>query len=274
MIQLDTGKNLINSSFSPNLAQLGGVLSEAALLAKITKQSSDYRVDVKQDGSFVTTVDLQVHAFLTQRLPEVVQGVVISEEGYPQFSSRRDAECYWIIDPIDNTQGLVETGIEESCINVALFRNGTPLAAAIHYFSDESTYFGTQETGVLVKRGSEISVIQSRCAGTPTRLVAYKPTLDTMSATMQEALGPYVNQGAVIVHRDKLPLRLRALLDGKADVYIDPREINEWDVAAGMVLGQFLGAKLSTLDSGEPITFNTPRLKCRPFNLQFPASPT
>jgi 3'-phosphoadenosine 5'-phosphosulfate (PAPS) 3'-phosphatase len=272
MLQIDTTQSFSHSSFSPTLAQLGGVLREAASVAKMARQSSDYRVEVKPDGSYVTTVDMRVNAFLNQRLPEIFQGAVISEEGYPSFSARKDAACYWIIDPIDNTKGLVETGIEESCINVALFKSGAPLAAAIHYFSDDSTYFGTLETGVLVQRGSEVTALNVRRASTPARFVAYKPTLAEMSQNMQEALGPHLATGGEIVHKDKLPLRLRALLDGEADIYIDPREINEWDVAAGLVLSQFLGARLSALDSGDSIKFNTEKLKCSPFNLHFDPS--
>jgi 3'(2'), 5'-bisphosphate nucleotidase len=260
---------LSHPSFSLSLSQLGGVLSEAAFVAKMARQSPDYRVEVKEDGSFVTSVDMKVHSFLARRLPDLFQGVVISEEGYPSFVTRKAVDSYWIIDPIDNTKGLVEKGLEESCINVALFKNGAPLAAAIHYFSDGSTYLGTHEIGVLVQRESEVKILEPRRAETPTRFVAYKPLLSEMSQSMVEALQPHVDRGGEIIHRDKLPLRLRALLDGEADVYIEPREINEWDVAAGMVLSQFLGAALCELHTGEPLTFNTEKLKCPSFTLHF-----
>jgi 3'-phosphoadenosine 5'-phosphosulfate (PAPS) 3'-phosphatase len=224
---------------------------------------------VKEDGSYVTTVDFRVSDFLKVHLPGIYPAVVISEEDDPNDVARHGAETFWVIDPIDNTKGLVEHGIEQSCINVALIKNGIPIAAAIHYFSDNTTYMGTIETGVFVCNDDEIVPLVRRVPNNPPRYVAYKSNLDEMSGTMQEALSPLLATGGTIVHKEKLPLRLRSLLDGEADVYVEPRGIREWDVAAGMGLAMFLGAQLSAYNLTEEIQFNSKHLRCAGFVLEF-----
>ncbi|MCP5265377.1 MAG: inositol monophosphatase [Burkholderiaceae bacterium] len=65
---------------------------------------SDFADRFKDDGSFVTEIDLAVEALIRQRLGELTPGIPIlgEEEG----GSLDDSNGLWVIDPIDGTHSL------------------------------------------------------------------------------------------------------------------------------------------------------------------------
>ena len=87
---------------------------------------------VKEKGSvenIVTTSDVAVQAFLTERLSRLLPGSgFLCEEGDLEDL---DHEYVWIIDPIDGTANYAR-GVENCCISVALVRNWNPVAGVVY----------------------------------------------------------------------------------------------------------------------------------------------
>jgi myo-inositol-1(or 4)-monophosphatase len=83
--------------------------------------------DVKGRGDYVTAVDLAseraIRSLLAERTPDVP---VVGEE-----AGGREAEWYWLVDPLDGTANFVH-GLPIVGVSVAAVRSGRPVAGAVH----------------------------------------------------------------------------------------------------------------------------------------------
>ena len=99
-------------------------LASAAVRAQIAQPS----LEIKPDGSPVTSVDLAVEQVLRERIDAAYpQHGVLGEE----FGSRDlDAEWVWVVDPIDGTRQFA-AGLPNYGILIALCHRGRPVIGVI-----------------------------------------------------------------------------------------------------------------------------------------------
>ena len=84
-----------------------------------------YRDQIRAND-LVTVADREAELFLTPRLLDLVDGVVIGEEACasdPGLRARADAPVAWTVDPVDGTGNFV-AGNERFCCMVALMNHG------------------------------------------------------------------------------------------------------------------------------------------------------
>ena len=90
-----------------NSARLDGALIAAAAAAEIIRNSyrRNIEVRIKADRSPVTEADVAAEAAIR----EILQGQFPDDGFYGEESAadRMDAECLWLVDPIDGTQSFV-----------------------------------------------------------------------------------------------------------------------------------------------------------------------
>ena len=106
-----------------NSARLDAALDAAAAAAEIIRRSyqRDVEVRIKADRTPVTEADVAAEAAIRA----VLQGRFPADGFYGEESAaeRMDAECLWLVDPIDGTKSFVR-GYPMFSTQVALMRSG------------------------------------------------------------------------------------------------------------------------------------------------------
>lgn len=198
----------------------------------------------KADGSVVTEADHAVDDLLKNKLGAARPDYGWLSEETPDNEERLRHSSLWIADPIDGTRSFANGG-DDWCVAVALIRDGTPVLAAIHRPVRDDFYEAKAGEGAFLN-GKRLDI----SAQTPSRsasIVGHMPTLKTMQRTMPITTVP---GGSV-----PLAMRLAFVASGDIDAALSPLPKHDWDLAAGALLVQEAGGKITGAD-GAPFRFN------------------
>jgi 3'(2'), 5'-bisphosphate nucleotidase len=242
----------------------------ADMIRTVAQAPSERRGEIKKsDGSWVTDADIASSEYLCCHLPHIVGVPVFSEEAYPSLQERQFLRDYWIIDPLDNTNGFVHNKLHECAINIALVINLVPIWGCMYRFDSLSSLVGGGTEGVLeIFDNGRIEPLPSSHPTSPRRFTAYKPYLHQMNSETADALIAHGAKDSLIVYHERLTNRLRSIIRGEATTYVEPRAICEWDLAAAFALVLAQGGSITDLEKGAPIVLNTDSGKITPFKLQ------
>jgi myo-inositol-1(or 4)-monophosphatase len=225
------------------------VLKAGARVRELVRDG--FEVRTKPDRSPVTTVDHEVNRILHEmQRREFPQDGWLSEES-PDDPARLTQARVWIVDPIDGTNALVNR-MPEFCISAALVERSVPVVAAILNPSTDELFTAVRGGGLFVNGvrvtltppGEFNSVImvsgrdfRNDRWSTLTETTRYRPIYSIANA-----------------------LALVAASRVKAALTIEP--MNEWDLAAGVLLIEESGGTASDAD-GKPFVFNQPTPRFR-----------
>ena len=120
-----------------------------------------FEIDIKPDGSPVTSADLAVHDLLAGRIRDRFPGdCILSEEGADPESVRRAARRAWLIDPIDGTQLYID-GHADYSILVGLWEEGAMTASAAAWPEHGLILYAEKGRGCFVN--AEPATVSGRC---------------------------------------------------------------------------------------------------------------
>jgi 3'(2'), 5'-bisphosphate nucleotidase len=212
------------------LPQLVALARAAGDAIEACRRSGVLEVHAKGDGSPVGRADLEAQAVIVAGLGRLTPGVpIVSEEADVASADDRGAwTTWWLVDPLDGTKEFL-AGVPDYTVNIALIRDGVPVAGVVHASGRGVTYYGAEGQGSWRERdgrtarlvatppapGRPLTVVESRSHGSP---------------DMEAFLAPY-RIGARVAIGSSLKFCLVA--DGTADVYARLGPTMEWDVAAG-----------------------------------------
>jgi len=237
---------------------LDGIMRAEREAGRIMLEADDVRSGVvakEGHGNFVTAYDRRVQAYLFETLGALLpEARFIGEEDGAGVFTDEDARGFaFCVDPIDGTTNFV-TGFRPSVTSVALLRDGEPYLAAVY-----NPYADLMLTAV---RGEG-----ARCNGRPIRSSS-EPLANSLALFGTAAYNPELNARTVALCADYLPrcLDLRrtgtAAWDlcnvamGTVGLFFELR-LQLWDFAAGGLIAQEAGCRLTDLD-GAPLAWNGP----------------
>lgn len=208
---------------------------------------ADPKVWEKAPGDPVTEADLAADALLRERLQGARPGYGwISEESAPE-APRAGAARSFIVDPIDGTRAFVK-GRAEFVVSVGLAEGERMLAGAICEPVSGDLYTalrggGASRNGAPIEVSAKTDLSGARLLGDPGRLKRLK-TLGASAETVNSAA-----------------LRLAYVAEGRHDGWVAVREKSVWDLAAGQILIEEAGGRL-TDHAGAPFRYSSdaPRL--------------
>ncbi|MBY0292689.1 MAG: 3'(2'),5'-bisphosphate nucleotidase CysQ [Alphaproteobacteria bacterium] len=214
---------------------------------------SDFEVFKKKDGSPVTQADHESHFLLKMGLENLTPAVpVISEEDESSWAIK--SPYYWLIDPLDGTKGFIKkTG--EFCINIALMEKDRPIFGLIHIPLKEETFYGYSNCAWKQANG-KISSIHARfppSQGMNLLLSGYGKTFKEQRSAL---LKSYPITKIETIHS---AIKFCHIAAGQADLYIRFAPCGEWDTAAGHILVEAAGGKMTKLN-GTPFLYGKPGL--------------
>ena len=221
------------------LEQVASITEEAGRIAA-ARCGTDYKSWEKTPGSPVCEIDLEVDAFLRERLSALdPEAGWLSEETLDD-SDRFERRRLWVVDPIDGTRDYLRNRPGWS-VSVALVEDRVPvlgvLAAPIR------GELWTAERGRGSRRNGAPLVVSPRA-----ELAGARVPADTL---------PAVDSDLVPVPRpNSIALRIAMVAAGDADLVATLRWGFEWDIAAAALIAEEAGATVSGA-LGQPLAFNT-----------------
>ncbi|PRD18721.1 UNVERIFIED_CONTAM: cysC [Trichonephila clavipes] len=212
-------------------------------------------VEHKGDDSPLTEADLRSHEHIVTALRAAYPDIpVLSEESSPaDAEARMTWREYWLIDPLDGTKEFIKRN-GEFTVNIALVRDGMPVAGVVHAPALGLTYWGEQGAGAYKREaGAEaraIQVAQPPCEPGEWRVVGSRshasPEFEQFMRSLPDSR--LVSMGS--------SLKLCLVAEGAADLYPRLGPTSEWDTAAAQAVVEAAGGHVLTYPTLRPMRCN------------------
>lgn len=199
------------------------------------------------DGSqFKAVADTMAHRELRDRLERVEPGTPVLSEEDPAGLPARRPDRYWLIDPIDGTASYAH-GFPGYVTQAALMLGRHPVLAAIHAPELDVCY--TADHAGAWANGRPLPPATPAPPGHGV-LIDNTPTPGALARAAQDRFGHprYRECGGIA-------LKLCAVAEGSAHLFVKDVPVRDWDVAAPELLLRRTGTALLRLD-GTPFGFD------------------
>ena len=234
---------------APDLDLLRGAAKEAGEIARRYFGGKYTSEDKPDNAGPVTEADLAVNRMLEDRLRAARPDYGWLSEETEDGSARLGSDRVFIVDPIDGTRNFIEGG-RTWAHSLAIAEEGRVTAAVV--------YLPMLDRLFAAGRGLGATLNDVAIHGSPRSELAGATMLSARPALRPE----YWKQGQVPaverVYRPSLAYRLALVAQGRFDAMITLRDSWEWDIAAGSLLLEEAGARVSDRH-GQALLFNNPR---------------
>ncbi len=234
--------------FIQDLARAAGKLTAKKFGLTVSHQMKTHKLDL------VTEADLASNALILGRIKKnfPAHGIISEETGEYNV----DAECVWIIDPIDGTLNFSKK-IALYVVLIALKKRGVlELACAYDPIHDEM-YFAKRNGGAF-RNGKRI-----RCSPQPTLIDSCGLMSDRLTKERQALTGKILRHlkggQAVVSSYHCAGLSGIYVADGRKDWNITSGQGHVWDYAAPFLIAAEAGCKVAGFN-GEPWDFKSNKM--------------
>jgi len=237
------------------VAEVEALLGLATHLARaaggIQRDRYETSLDVGTKSSaidLVTEVDRACEALVVETLErERPRDAILAEEGGGR--GREDATYRWVVDPLDGTVNFAH-GYPAFCVSIGLEREGERVLGVVYEPLRDELFHATRGGGAF-RNGRRIQVSSAGALGEA--LVATGFAYD-----VREALEDNLDHFARVAKRAQgirrggaAALDLGYVACGRLDGYWELK-LHPWDVAAGILLVEEAGGRVSDFRGGPP----------------------
>ena len=220
------------------------VISAGALLRNRTLAGDS---GIKDDGGFVTAVDMKVQDILRAELARILPEAGFlgeegpREEGWP-------AEYMWILDPVDGTSNLIHD-FRHSAVSLALTREGRTVMGLV-YDPFLNELFSARMGGGAKLNGAPIKVSAAEGLSCCNISVGTAPGRREESGRVFDTMLRVYDSCHDIRRTGSAALELCYVAAGRQDGYYE-FGLRPWDVAAGLLIVREAGGVALTPDGRE-----------------------
>ncbi len=194
----------------------------------------------------VTEADMAANAALHARLTAARPGYGwLSEEG-PEDPARREASRAFVIDPLDGTRAFIE-GDHSWALALAVVDAGQVSAGVVYLPMRDMLYAAARGQGAT--RNGETLAVRPRDALDGATVLSSRASFEAWH--WRDGRVPEVRRQ----FRSSLAYRLGLVAEGRYDAMFRLRPAREWDVAAGSLLVEEAGGRI-TDRKGAALRFN------------------
>ena len=199
----------------------------------------------KHPGHPVSEADLAVNDYLRDELDRSRPDYGWLSEESRDSPARLDADRVWVVDPIDGTRAFLR-GRPEFSISVALLEEGRPILGAV-YSPATDQFFAARRDGGLTVNGRTAHMTRRKNVAGAHLLVSRS---ETQKKHWQTVFGD-----CTVTPISSVALKLALVAAGEADATISLWPKSDWDIAAGDLLVQEGGGRVTTPD-GVDLRYN------------------
>ena len=110
----------------------------------------DFNIEIKGDNSPLTEADKKANDIINTFLIPTEIPIISEENKQIDFSTRKEWETCWIVDPVDGTKEFIKRN-GEFTVNIALVTNGKPILGVIYVPVSKTIYFADVENKLAYK---------------------------------------------------------------------------------------------------------------------------
>lgn len=232
-------------------ADLELAIAAARAGGRIALEHWDRELDVRHKSvdQPVTAGDIAVDRALRAMLADARPDDGWLSEESRDSAERLDRARVWIVDPIDGTRSYVARK-PEFTISVALVEDGDPVVGVVYNPATDELYRAVKGGGAVKESaGASARLHVSRGSERPV-LLASRREIEAGE------LEPFGDEWAFEV-LGSTAYKLARTAAAEADGFMSRGPKSEWDVAAGVLLVEEAGGRVTTLDGSRP-RFNRP----------------
>jgi myo-inositol-1(or 4)-monophosphatase len=222
------------------LEALSDIVREAGRIAAARSTSAFGRWE-KSPGNPVCEIDLEIDAFLRERLTVLNPEAGWLSEETADLSDRIERRRLWVVDPIDGTRDYIR-GRPGWSVSVALVEDRAPVLGILAAPARKEHW--TAEKGKGAFRNGERLRVSGR-----TELAGARIPADSLAAEDRDLV--------LVAKPNSIALRMALVASGEADLLATTKWGFEWDIAAAALIAAEAGATV-TGALGQPFAFNTP----------------
>ena len=221
------------------LEQVSKITAEAGRIA-LGRCGSEYRRWEKVPGHPVCDIDLEVDAFLRERLTALDPEAGWLSEETLDASDRIERSRLWVVDPIDGTKDYLRAR-SGWAVSVALVEERVPVIGVLAAPARGEQWTAAKGEGAW-RNGERIRVSGRRKLAGARVPTDYLPPADADLVAVSKP--------------NSIALRMAMVAAGEADLVATLRWGFEWDIAAAALIASEAGGRV-TGALGQPLTFNT-----------------
>jgi myo-inositol-1(or 4)-monophosphatase len=193
----------------------------------------------------VTQTDLAVERLLGQRLPALLPGsTLLGEESH---TSLVPGELTWIVDPVDGTTNYAHR-IPMVAVSVALWRQGRVELGAVHLPMLGELFWAVRGQGAFLN-GERIAVSREGTMQSALIATGFPYSFHTEIDAVCERLRRVLLASRGVRRMGSAAVDLAYTACGRFDGYYETG-LKPWDTAAGWLLVEEAGGRVSSLDGG------------------------
>jgi len=205
------------------------------------------QVSKKGAADFVTAADLRAEKILFEELTRArpKYGIVMEERGEAEGA---DNSNRWIVDPLDGTSNFMH-GLAQFAISICLERDRQPYAGVIYNPATDELFWAEKGGGAwLNDRRLRVSSRRdlAECLFATGLPFKGRPGRERALAEADRVLA----ETAGVRRFGAAALDLAFIAAGRFDAYWE-RDLNAWDVGAGIVLVREAGGVVSEIEGGD-----------------------
>ena len=230
----------------PTFTSLRDAAIDAALAAgRVLMKNFGGRLNVraKLDSSLVTQVDLAAEAaalkILSRARPDFG---LLTEESHPDATTSAKHRGRWILDPLDGTTNYVHR-FPMFCVSIAAEWDGDIVAGVIYHPVLKDLYVATRGKGALIN-GKKMQVSTSTRLTNSLLSTGFTVGRDDWLQREMQAFEALSEVSRAIRRPGSAALDLAYVARGVFDGFWE-RRLSPWDVAAGGLLVQEAGGKVT-----------------------------
>lgn len=228
-----------------------------------------FDVEIKDDKSPLTEADKKANDIINSFLKSTPIPIISEENRQIDYSTRKDWETCWIVDPVDGTKEFIKRN-GEFTVNIALVKNGKPELGVIYVPATKTLYFADVKgfhayKSELKSHNTTIeNVLQnaeklkSKNPTSKIEVVGSRSHMSQETLEFVEALKARGNEVKIVSKGSSLKFCLVA--EGNADIYPRFAPTMEWDTAAGQAICNAVGVEVISEDTKEPLLYNKENL--------------
>lgn len=207
-------------------------------------------LEFKGTNDLVSYVDRETEIMLVSGLRELLpQAEFITEEG---TVDQNEAELQWVIDPLDGTTNFVHS-IPFFSVSVALLSAGVPILGVVYEINNDECFYAIKD-GLAYCNGKEISVSSSVKLNDSIVASGFPPLHFNKLANYQDIITSLIRQSQGVRRLGSAAVDLAYVACGRVSCFFEPY-LNSYDVAAGILIVQQAGGKVTDFQGGENYIF-------------------
>ena len=245
------------------LEEVKALVMEAGAFLAAQRESFDLsRVEQKQSHDYVSYVDKGCEQMVVSRLKEILPeaGFITEEKTVEQVRLEQPSqelaqmqeegkeELFWVVDPLDGTTNFIHD-LAPYCVCIALRNWRELLLGVVYEVSRRELYSAAKGMGAWLNgKPIRVSAISDLDQGLV--MIGYPYNADGWRSFCLNLTGRLYGHCASIRSMGSAEAELCYVAAGKIDVYIESF-IQPWDVAAGAIILQEAGGRISDYDGAD-----------------------